>query len=236
MNVLVVGGSGGIGAAMVGRLLQDDKIDKIHSTCHSCEPATEVSARLCWHQLNVTDENQIKNLAESLDSLDWIINCVGLLHTEVEGPEKTVGQLSSEFFLENIRVNTLPTLLLAKHFSRHLKGRGNTVFATVSARVGSIEENQLGGWYSYRASKAALNMALKTLSLEWRFKLPNCSVAALHPGTTDTQLSKPFQANVPAEKLFSPEKTAGLLLQVIEGLTPEKSGRFWSWDGSELPW
>jgi NAD(P)-dependent dehydrogenase (short-subunit alcohol dehydrogenase family) len=94
----------------------------------------------------------------------------------------------------------------------------------------------MGGWYSYRTSKAALNMVLKNLSIEWRRTMPRCSVAALHPGTTDTPLSAPFQRNVSAEKLFTPAQTAGYLLALIDQLTPKVSGRFWSWDGEILPW
>lgn len=238
MNVLLVGGSGGIGAAIVDRLLQHSGVDMVSATFHSSgpPPSNGTVSSVAWHKLDATNEHQVKALATNMDDIDWLINCVGMLHRAEQGPEKSVIQISEAFFLENIRVNTLPTLLLAKHFSRHLKGKRNTVFATVSAKVGSIEDNRLGGWYSYRASKAALNMALKTIALEWRFKLPNCTVAALHPGTTDTGLSKPFQANVPPEKLFSPARTADLLVGIIEQLTPEQSGRFWSWDGTELPW
>jgi len=108
--------------------------------------------------------------------------------------------------------------------------------AVISAKVGSIQDNRLGGWYSYRASKAALNMAIKTISLEWQYKVPNCCVAALHPGTTDTQLSAPFQANVAIKKLFSADQTAALLIDVIDNLNSKNSGRFWNWDGKEIPW
>jgi len=110
------------------------------------------------------------------------------------------------------------------------------VFATVSARVGSIEDNRLGGWFSYRASKAALNMCLKTLAIEWRRTLPNVAVAALHPGTTDTALSRPFQHNVPREQLFTPRQTANYLLNVLDGLEPAQSTQFLAFDGEWLPW
>jgi NAD(P)-dependent dehydrogenase (short-subunit alcohol dehydrogenase family) len=159
-----------------------------------------------------------------------------MLHNDMHGPEKTIKRFDSDFFVENIRVNTLPTLLLAKHFDKHLKGMPNAVFATVSAKVGSIADNRLGGWVSYRASKAALNMALKTIAIEWRMRLPKVCVAAVHPGTTDTQLSKPFQAGVAEGKLFTPRYSAAKMIAVLESKTPEQSGRFWSWDGSEIAW
>jgi NAD(P)-dependent dehydrogenase (short-subunit alcohol dehydrogenase family) len=110
------------------------------------------------------------------------------------------------------------------------------LLATVSARVGSIEDNHLGGWYSYRISKAALNMALKTLSIEWQHSHPRGCVAALHPGTNDTALSKPFQANVAAKDLFDPAYTASMLVALLTGLKPVDSGRFWAWNGEILPW
>ncbi|MDX1321189.1 MAG: SDR family NAD(P)-dependent oxidoreductase, partial [Oceanospirillum sp.] len=131
---------------------------------------------------------------------------------------------------------TLPTLLLAQHFSSALKKSTRGIFAAVSAKVGSIEDNRLGGWYSYRASKAALNMALKTLSIEWQRSHKQLCVAALHPGTTDTGLSEPFQKNVPEGKLFTPEQTGHYLLNVLEQLTPEQTGSFFSWNGETLPW
>ena len=110
------------------------------------------------------------------------------------------------------------------------------VFAAISAKVGSIEDNRLGGWYSYRCSKAALNMALKTLSIEWQRKCPAVCVVSLHPGTTDTALSKPFQSHVPAASLFSPEKTAGFLVDRLAALRAEDSGSFLAFDGEALPW
>ena len=134
------------------------------------------------------------------------------------------------------RVNTLPSLLLAKHFSKALKQSPAPLLATISARVGSIEDNRLGGWYSYRTSKAALNMALKTLSIEWRHSHPRGCIAALHPGTNDTPLSKPFQANVAAKDLFEPANTAVSFVELLARLSPADSGRFWAWDGEILPW
>ena len=152
------------------------------------------------------------------------------------GRKKAYRALDPEFLLENIRINTLPTLMLAKSFSAALKQSPAPLLATVSARVGSIEDNRLGGWYSYRVSKAALNMALKTLSIEWKHSHPRGCVAALHPGTNDTALSKPFQANVAADDLFDPTYTASMFADLLARLGPADSGKFWAWNGETLPW
>ena len=154
----------------------------------------------------------------------------------VGGPEKSIRALDADFLLENMRINTLPTLLLAKHFSSALKKSPAPLLATISARVGSIEDNRLGGWYSYRMSKAALNMALKTLSIEWKHSHPRGCVAALHPGTNDSPLSKPFQANVAAPDLFDPKDTAVCFLRLLRRLNAGDSGKFWTWDGATLSW
>lgn len=233
-HVLIVGGQGGIGEALVDLLRHEKSVDAIHATWYRREP--EPLDGVTWWQLDVTDEASIRSLAERIETLDWLINAVGWLHDKGAGPEKHSREIDRENFLRAMEINALPSLLLAKHFRRQVKRSNAGVFATVSARLGSIAENGLGGWYSYRASKAALNMALRTLSVEWRRELPSATVAALHPGTTDTPLSRPFQSRVPSEQLFSPKRTAGYLLDVIGGLTPAVSGRFWSFDGKELPW
>ena len=168
--------------------------------------------------------------------LDWLINCVGVLRIGDRGPEKTIGQLEPEHFMRSVEVNCLPTLLLGRHAADALKGSERGVFAAVSARVGSIADNGLGGWYSYRASKAALNMSLKCLAIEWGRTRKNIRVAALHPGTTDTRLSRPFQSNVPEGKLFTPAFTAERLLERVDSLHDGPSGRFLAWDGEEIPW
>ena len=233
-HVLIVGGQGGIGRALVEALRHDASVDAVHATWHRQEP--EPLDGVTWWHCDVTDEASIAAVAEGIERVDWLINAVGWLHGDGTGPEKHSREVRREAFLRAMEINALPSLLLAQRFRGHLKRSSAGVFATISARLGSIGENGLGGWYSYRASKAALNMALRTLAVEWRRELPSATVAALHPGTTDTSLSRPFQARVPSDQLFSPQKTAAYLLGVIDGLTPEASGRFWSFDGEELPW
>jgi len=234
-TVIVVGASGGLGSALVDTLLERFPDAQVFASYHRSRAHRE-HQRLHWHALDLRDAGAIAQWSESFTRVDWIINAAGYLHGSHGGPEKSIRAVDSEFLLENIRINTLPTLLLAKHFGAALKQSPAPLLATISAKVGSIEDNRLGGWYSYRISKAALNMALKTLSIEWRHSHPRGCVAALHPGTNDTALSRPFQSNVAAEDLFEPSYTANMFVDLLARLEPADSGRFWSWDGENLPW
>ncbi|RIH72004.1 short chain dehydrogenase [Vibrio splendidus] len=240
LHILVVGGSGGIGFAVVKHLLSElsrfDFLDvHVDATYHSQQPELE-NSRLNWHKVDATNEADIEQLSKQFEKLDWLINCVGMLHTPDLGPEKNLSSIDPEFFLKNISVNTLPSLLLAKHFTPVLKTSDNPKFAVVSAKVGSISDNRLGGWYSYRSSKAALNMFIKTMSIEWQRTIKKGTVLALHPGTTDTALSKPFQTNVPEGKLFESSYVAHQLVDIIRTATPDNSGHFYAYDGEQLKW
>jgi NAD(P)-dependent dehydrogenase (short-subunit alcohol dehydrogenase family) len=165
-----------------------------------------------------------------------VINCAGILHDEHLQPEKSLKQINSDRLLRYFQINSIGSLLLAKHLLPLLRHGERSILATISAKVGSIGDNQLGGWYGYRASKAALNMWMRNVAIEYHRNSPRTIVALLHPGTTDTRLSKPFQRSVPPEKLFSVERTVTQLLAVLETLTEEDSGQFFNWDGSRLPW
>lgn len=233
MNAVIIGGTGGIGKAFVDYLAATGKYDICATFNHHRPDDTDIAK---WFQLDVTDEQQVAEFCMQLGEVDLCINTVGMLHDDNNQPEKSTRHIDSNYFLNCMRVNTMPTLLLAKSLAGHFRHKRPAVFATISARVGSIGENHLGGWYSYRASKAALNQILKTLSIEWQRNLKNVSVAALHPGTTDTGLSRPFQKNVPADQLFSPQQSVAYMMQVIGRLQPGDSGKFWSFDGEELPW
>ena len=234
-TVIVIGGSGGLGRAMVTTLLDQLPAVQVFAT-HNTAAIPFQHDRLSWQQLDIRDPGAIEKFSLDFDRVDWILNFAGFLHGEAGGPEKTIRALDAEFLLESIRVNSLPTLLLAKHFSSSLKHSPAPLLAAVSARVGSIEDNRLGGWYSYRISKAALNMALKTLSIEWKHSHRKGCVAALHPGTNDTALSKPFQTNVAPQSLFKPDYTASMFLKLLTRLDPASSGNFWAWDGEKIPW
>ena len=199
-------------------------------------PVDLADARLRWHQLDLRDQDAIESWARGFERVDWLLNCAGFLHGDIGGPEKSIRAADSEFLLESVRINALPTLLLARFFAAALKRSPAPLLAAISARVGSIEDNRLGGWYSYRMSKAALNMALKTLSIEWKHSHPRGCVAALHPGTNDTALSKPFQTNVAPENLFRPEYTASMFVKLLSRLNPADSGNFWAWDGARIAW
>ncbi|MDX1696657.1 MAG: SDR family NAD(P)-dependent oxidoreductase [Thiohalobacterales bacterium] len=235
MNIVVTGASGGIGQAFVRQLAERPGVARVDATWRRNRPDIEHPA-VHWHALDLTDEAAIAAWSGQLGEIDWLINAAGMLHRDGRGPEKTIRHLDPEFFMENMQTNALPSLLLAKHLGGHFRHGRPAIFATVSAKVGSIGDNRLGGWVSYRASKAALNMCMKTLSIEWRRTLPNVSVAVLHPGTTDTALSKPFQRNVPPGQLFSADRSVGDMLGVLDRLGQEDSGGFWAYDGEQLPW
>jgi NAD(P)-dependent dehydrogenase (short-subunit alcohol dehydrogenase family) len=235
MKIIIIGGSGGIGRAFVELLAKRESVGSIVASYHQTTPVFQ-HPKVSWQRLDLANETTIQSWSEQLDEIDWLINAAGMLHQPDRGPEKSIRQLDPDFFLKNIKVNAMPTLLLAKHLQAHFKHGRKSLFATVSAKVGSIEDNRLGGWYSYRASKAALNMGIKTLAIEWQRTLPNVAVAALHPGTTDTALSEPFQKNVPKEQLFSPAKSVNAMLSVLDALEPHDTGKFWAFDGEILPW
>ncbi len=169
-------------------------------------------------------------------AFDLVLVATGVLH-EVGGlqPEKSWRALDAGSLEKAFTVNSIAPALVAKHFLPLLIRDRKAVFAALSARVGSIEDNTLGGWYAYRASKAALNMLIKTLSIELARRNPSATCIALHPGTVDTALSKPFQHSVPNGKLFSPELAAKKLLGVLDGITTEDSGNLMAWDGTRIP-
>lgn len=246
INGLVVGASQGIGLELVRRLLQDDLTGQVYATYRDSPPPELIELADQYPQclrlipMNITDEAQIaQGIAEirsQINQLHLVFYCVGFLHQDDIQPEKSLQQIRSEHLLRYFQVNSIGAVLLAKHLLPLLKHGDRSVFASLSAKVGSIGDNQLGGWYGYRASKAALNMFMRTMAIEYSRKSPKTLVVMLHPGTTDTRLSQPFQRNVPSEKLFSVERTVTQLLSVIEALQPDDSGQFFSWDGNRLPW
>ncbi|WP_107666467.1 SDR family NAD(P)-dependent oxidoreductase [Cyanothece sp. BG0011] len=246
-NILIIGASRGIGVGFIRQLLEREESVKLYATYRQKETAQELfklqiqySNSLKLLQLDITEEEQISNLAKQLkqeiSELHLVVNCVGILHEDTIKPEKSLRHINTENLLTYFQVNSIATVLLAKQLSPFFRHSHQSVFAAISAKVGSIEDNYLGGWYGYRASKAALNMFLKTISIEYKRTCPHTIVVALHPGTTDTHLSKPFQKNVPPEKLFSVERTVKQLLTIIDNLTENDTGKFFSWDGNCLPW
>ena len=247
INALIVGSSQGIGLGFVKALLKQDNIERVFATYRNPETATELFSlqqqyedRLRCLQVDVTQESQIaagvQQIEESVREIHLAIYCVGVLHEGELTPEKSLRQINAENLIYSFQVNSIGAVLIAKHLMPLFKKTQRSVFASISAKVGSIGDNRLGGWYGYRASKAALNMFLKTTAIEYSRRCPKTIVVALHPGTTDTRLSQPFQKNVPPGKLFPVEHTVDLLSKVISGLEQKDSGEFFSWDGNKLPW
>ena len=245
MKALVIGAGRGIGLEFTQQYLLDDAYDIVFATYRNqstalVELATIYSEKLICLKVDVTVEAEISAAIAQIKTqtitLNEVIYAVGLLHNATMQPEKSLRHIQSENLVKYFQVNAIGAVLWAKYLLPFLRKSEPAIFAAVSAKVGSIGDNGLGGWYGYRASKSALNMFLKNVAIEWRRVAPNVIVTLLHPGTTDTDLSKPFQKNVPAGKLFPPEKTVNLLRAVIAKLTPDDTGEFFSWDGSRLPW
>lgn len=245
MNTLVIGASRGIGLEFTRQYLQETGWIQVFATYRHLSSALENLAqqypeKLVLLPVDVTVEAEIAaaiaTLKKHTDALQEVVYCVGLLHDGQCQPEKSLRHIQSDNLVRYFQVNAIGAVLWAKYLLPLLRGGDRPIFAAISAKVGSIGDNRLGGWYGYRASKSALNMLLRNVAIEWGRVAPGVIVALLHPGTTDTDLSKPFQKHVPPEKLFSPELTVTQLRQVMAGLTPQNSGEFFSWDGVPLPW
>lgn len=247
INALIVGATQGIGLGFVRSLLADDRVEKLFCTYRDQATASELLSlqsdqpeRVVCLKLDVTEESDITAAAERIQQtageLHLALYCVGVLHEGELSPEKSLRDLNAPDLLYSFHVNSIGAALVAKHLAGLFDRRTPSLFAAISAKVGSIGDNGLGGWYGYRASKAALNMFMKTTAIEYKRRCPSTIVVSLHPGTTDTRLSKPFQGNVPEEQLFSVERTVGLLTDVMSRLKLEDSGEFYSWNGSRLPW
>ncbi|MFY0615589.1 MAG: SDR family NAD(P)-dependent oxidoreductase [Hyphomicrobiaceae bacterium] len=234
-KAMIVGGRGGIGRGLLEQLRGDPLVDDLHDWSRA--NANDPDSLIKWTEVDITDEASISTAAKLLDGIDLVIVATGLLHSaDGLAPEKSWRDLSTEQMTENFLVNTVGPTLVAKHVLPLLPRRERAVFAVLSARVGSIEDNRLGGWYSYRASKSALNQMIKSLSIELARGRSDAICVGLHPGTVDTILSRPFQSNVDPEKLFTTDRAARQLLEVINGLTPKDTGGVFAWDRQRIPY
>ena len=236
---VVTGASGGIGSTIVEQL-HERTAGTIYACCRDATKAPALD-RVRPLQLDMCDDASVEALPDAVGArVDALWNVGGVLHEGDRGPERSLDAVDREWLLKSVDVNCAGPILVTKALRKALnagrRGGANarpaSVVANLSARVGSISDNGLGGWYSYRLSKAALNQATVTCARELRRQRTIC--VALHPGTTDTGLSKPFQARVAPEKLFPVEFTASQLLDIVDGLEEDDSGRFIDWAGADV--
>lgn len=237
LRAAVVGASGGIGGAFAALLCADEAVERVYG--FSRQPTTAGTDKLVSGRIDYDDLTSIAAAAESTKEggpLDLVLVATGLLHDGAAlQPEKSFRSLEAGQLARSFQVNTTGPALVAQSFLPLLARDRKAVFAAISARVGSIGDNHLGGWYGYRASKAALNMLIRCLAIEVGRNRRQTLCVGLHPGTVDSDLSRPFQGGVAADRLFTPETSAAHLLQVVDGLTPKDSGKVFAWDGKEVP-
>lgn len=224
---VVIGASGAIGAALADRLENDPRFTRVLRFSRSSSPAVDV-----------TDEATIQAAAamakETGLPVRMVIDATGFLHDEVQQPEKTWRHLDADKLARAFAINATGPALIMKHFLPLLPREGRSLFATLSARAGSLEENRIGGWYGYRASKAALNQFVRTAAAELGRKAKGAVCVALHPGHVESALSAPFGSG--GNPTFSPDEAANNLLAVLDGLTPAQSGGFFDHDGLAIPY
>lgn len=229
----VIGASGGIGRAVADRICRAGFKGNKDIVLRLFARSFEGSDHLDYER-----SETIEAASASLDGdLDLVFVATGALHNTDRSifPEKSWRALDDEAMAYMFRINAIGPALVAKYFLPKLRKDRPVVFAAISARVGSIEDNGLGGWHAYRASKAALNQIIKSLSIELVRKNEQGVCVSLHPGTVDTALSEPFQKGVADGKLFTPTYSAECMLSVLEGLTPADTGGLFAWDGTKIP-
>ncbi|MEM1411618.1 MAG: SDR family NAD(P)-dependent oxidoreductase [Pseudomonadota bacterium] len=250
-DALVVGASRGLGLALAQALASGSEAATPPTRLFVTHRGIEVPEQLADLvdgaaipviplSLDVSDDAALAEFSTALRTREAkllaTVHAAGILHESGVRPEKSLTQLKRSALQRVFDINAFAPLLLAQAVLPLTPRQAPTHFAALSAMVGSIGDNRIGGWYAYRASKSALNQLLKTLAIEGRRTHPGLCVTSIHPGTTDTDLSKPFQGNVPEGKLYTPAQSAARILRVVCAGRPENSGRFMNWNGQALPW
>lgn len=233
-HVAIVGSSGSIGNQFLTIFSNSEFTENVYSLSRT--PIISSHSKIKHMSIDYSDENSIITAKESIiNELDLIIICTGALHSKAYFPEKALTEYTTEKAQFFYLTNTIGPSLIMKHLWPLLSKKSLSICASICARIGSIEDNKLGGWYSYRASKAALMMMIKSLSIEIKRRNKNAICVGLHPGTVDSHLSKPFQKHIKAEKLFSPEQSVDYLLTTFSQLNHNDTGYQFSYDGTRIP-
>ena len=236
LNTAVFGASGGIGAAFVEALAAEDAVARVHAISLSArgDDGPKVRGHICDP---LDDAALVQTVAATVEDgpLHLAIIALGILHGDGIAPEKTWRHSDADTMARVLAINTIAPTLIAKHVLPALARDRKSCLAALSARVGSISDNRLGGWVSYRASKAALNMMIRTFSIELARVNAGAAFIGLHPGTVETGLSEPFRGGVPKDGLFTPERSVAGMLKVVDGIDPEMSGKILDYSGKEVP-
>lgn len=227
-SAVIIGASGGIGHALADAIAEEGAHSRVWRFARSGEGDGAV---------DLADEASIARAAAQVaegPAPTRVIVATGMLHADGLGPEKSLKELDPEWLLRQFKINAIGPALVLKHFLPLLPRTGEPVVALLSARIGSISDNRLGGWYGYRASKAALNQLIRTAAIELKRTHDRAILVGLHPGTVDTALSRPFRGSVAPGQLFTPDRAAMQLLDVIDALKPKDSGQVFAWDGEAI--
>ena len=230
-NIVIVGETGAIGKAFLEHYVKDESVENVFA--FSRKKINFENRKIKSFDLDIENQRSIEDAAQNIKdyAVDTIIVATGILHSENFGPEKSIREINYSTMAKVMAVNTIGPALIGRYFIPLLRKDTKSVLAFLSARVGSISDNKLGGWYSYRASKTALNQIIKNFSIELKRTNPKAVVLGLQPGTVDSNLSEPFKKNVTKDKLFSPEHSREFLSGVIEKVTIEDSGNLIAYDG-----
>ena len=234
-NIAIIGAAGAIGGAFVKVTATQYPEATIHA--FSSGVVCTIASNIKPHTIDYTNESSFEeaaSIASQEKPIDLVVVATGLLHEGEITPEKSLRDLSAEKFHRLFEANTIVPALIAKYFLPVLNRDKRSIFAALSARSGSISDNELGGWYAYRAAKAALNMIVKNSAIEVGRRNKQAIIVALHPGTVDSELSAPFKNNIAKDKLFTPDYAVQKMMEVLEALTPNHSGRLFSWEGEEI--
>ena len=223
---VVIGNSGSIGSA-IEKELSDQGFKNIIGFNRSSNP-----------RLDLLNEETIAQSAQFIKDqntpVSLVFDATGLLHDDNNMPEKTYKNIDQIFMRKNFEINVMGPALIMKYFLPLLDKEEKSIFASISAKVGSISDNRYGGWYSYRASKAALNQMIKTASIEMKMKNQKAICLAIHPGTVESKLSKPFQKN--DLTIQSPQESASNIFKILTSSTSKDTGSFYNWDGKIIDW